>query len=88
MCARTLACAKVCARGSRAHLWHICAYGRLHCCSQCREHVVGHLTLQCTLCTAVTFSEGMAGVTSSCIKLVNAIIVSRAVPTTGSPQTE
>ena len=37
----------------------------------------------------MTFSEGMNGVTSSsCIKLVNAIIVSPAVPTTGSPETE
>jgi hypothetical protein len=55
----------MCARASRAHLWHICACGRLHCSSQCREHVVGHLTLHRTLCPVVTFSEGMKGVTSS-----------------------
>ncbi len=48
---------------------------------------MGHLTLHRTLCTVVTFSEGMAGVTSSsCIKLVNAIIISPAVPTTGSAE--
>ncbi len=49
---------------------------------------MGHITLHRTLCTVVTFIEGMAGVTSSsCIKLVNAIVVSPAVSTTGSPET-